>query len=70
MAKRKLSDESIKNLSEFEKEIALDWYTNLSINERIVLLDKYIIATPLTNGCVLKIFVAESSEKECINETT
>ncbi|WP_372938805.1 hypothetical protein [Seonamhaeicola sp.] len=58
--KIKLSEESIKDLPDLVKEVGLDWYTNLSRAQRLVLLDKYETGTPLTNGCVLKMYVAEN----------
>tara|TARA_R110002111_G_scaffold59176_5_gene99694 strand:- start:337 stop:528 length:192 start_codon:yes stop_codon:yes gene_type:complete len=59
MEKIKLSLESIANMPDLVKEVALDWYRDLPREERNKLLDKYETASPLSNGCVLKIYEAE-----------
>ena len=59
--KIKLSDKSIEGMPELLKGPALDWYRDLPRSKTNELLDKYEIASPLTNGCVLKIYQAENN---------
>lgn len=60
MIKIELTEESISNMSSFEKDVAFDWYRNLSTSQQNEMMDKYVIGTPLSNGCVLKIYQAEA----------
>ena len=60
MKKIKLTEESIVGMPDLVKEIALDWYRNISRGNRNYLMDKYEIESPLSNGCVLKIYQAEN----------
>ena len=60
MKKIKLTDESIAQMPHLLKDIALDWFRNLPRSKQNELTDKYEIASPLSNGCVLKIYQAEN----------